>query len=134
MEVFGMSDAAKLSRRERQIMDAIYARGEATAGDVLAGIDDPPSRSAIRALLRIMESKGHGRPRTVGREYVYRPTRPRTQAGKSAIRRVIDTFFGGSLEQALAAHLSAPATRLTKEEVRRLSQLIQSKGKREESP
>jgi predicted transcriptional regulator len=129
-----MSDPGKLSRRERQIMDVVYARGEATATDVLAGLSDPPTRSAVRALLRILEAKGHLEHRKAGREFVYRPTRPRAQAGRSALRRVLSTFFEGSLEKALAAHLSSPSARLTPEEVRRLSHLIEQAEKRESSP
>src|SRR3954464_8728440 len=121
-----MSDPRQLSKRERQIMDAIYAHGEATVSQVTAGIPDPPMRGALRTLLRILEKKGHLTHRKHGRESVYRPTQPRGQAGRSALGRVLDVFFGGSLENAVAAHLSDPrrSAKLTPEELARLSELI----------
>src|SRR3982751_2172770 len=103
-----MSDPAQLSKRERQIMDVIYAHGEATVTQVLAGMPDAPMRGALRTLLRIMERKGYLTHKEKGREFVYRPTQPRGQAGRSALGRVLDVFFGGSLESAVAAHLSDP--------------------------
>ena len=126
-----MSDPGQLSKRERQIMDAVYARGEATVAQVLEGIPDPPMRGALRTLLRILENKGHVTHRKQGREFIYRPTRPRGQAGRSALGRVLDVFFGGSLGDAVAAHLSDPrrAARLTPEELRRLSDLIENAAK-----
>ena len=126
-----MSDPGQLSKRERQIMDAVYARGEATVAQVLEGIPDPPMRGALRTLLRILENKGHLTHRKQGREFIYRPTRPRGQAGRSALGRVLDVFFGGSLGDAVAAHLSDPrrAARLTPEELRRLSDLIENAAK-----
>jgi predicted transcriptional regulator len=122
-----MADPRQLSKRERQIMDVIYARGEATVSEVEAGIPDPPMRGALRTLLRILETKGHLTRRKRGREFVYRPTQPRGQAGRSALGRVLDVFFGGSLGDAVAAHLSDPrrAARMTPEELRRLSDLIE---------
>ena len=121
-----MSDPRQLSKRERQIMDVIYARGEATVSQVMQGIPDPPMRGALRTLLRILERKGHLSHRSQGREFVYRPTQPRGKAGRSALARVLDVFFGGSLEHAVAAHLSDPrrAAMLTPDELRRLSDLI----------
>lgn len=119
-----MAKDNELSRRERQIMDVIYARGQATAKDVVDGLPDPPSRTAVRTLLRILEGKGHLKHKVVDREYVYSPTRSRARAGKSALHRVIETFFGGSVESALAAHLSDPATQLSDRELERLAALI----------
>lgn len=121
----------QLSKRERQIMDAVYARGEATVAQVLAGIPDPPMRGALRTMLRILENKGYLTHRKQGREFIYRPTQARGQAGRSALRRVLDVFFGGSLEDAVAAHLSDPRTaaKLTADELRRLSQLIEKARK-----
>jgi BlaI family transcriptional regulator, penicillinase repressor len=113
-----------LSRRERQIMDAIYARGEATAADVLAGLPDPPTKTAVRTLLRILEDKGHLTHRTEGLTYVYRPSRPRGRAGKSALNRVLQTFFEGSIEKAVAAHLGDSATDLSPDELTRLAAVI----------
>lgn len=124
-----MSDS-ELSRRERQIMDVIYARGQATAGDVLADLPDPPSRTAVRTFLRILEDKGHLRHRKEGREFVYAPTKPRKRVGQSALRRVLTTFFGGSLQEAVAAHLADPGIQPTEQELAELSKLIEEARKR----
>jgi predicted transcriptional regulator len=119
-----------LSRRERQIMDVIYARGEATALDVVAGLADPPTKTAIRTLLKILEDKGHLTHRIDGQTFIYSPSRPRDHAGKSALRRVLDVFFGGSLEQAVAVHLGDSATGLSPVELKRLASLIQKARKK----
>jgi predicted transcriptional regulator len=126
-----MADSAQLSKRERQIMDVIYAHGEATVTQVLAGMPDPPMRGALRTLLRIMERKGHLTHRQQGREFIYRPTKPRGQAGRSALGRVLDVFFNGSLENAVAAHLSDPrrGAKLSADELQRLSHLIEQARK-----
>lgn len=92
-----------LSRRERQIMDIIYARGQATAAEVTAALADPPSYSAVRALLRILEQKGHLRHQQDGPRYVFLPTVSRDRARKSALRSLVRTFFDGSSAQAAAA-------------------------------
>lgn len=119
-----------LSRRERQIMDVIYARGEATALDVLAALPDPPSKTAIRTLMRILEEKGHLTHRADGQTYIFRPIRPREHAAQSALSRVLDVFFSGSLEQAVAMHLGDPATGLSDDELKRLAGLIQQARKK----
>lgn len=108
-------------------MDVIYARGEATISQVLAEMPDPPMRGALRTLLRIMEKKGHLTRRQEGREFAYRPTQPRRRAARSAMGRVLDVFYGGSLEKAVAAHLSDPgrSNKLGLEELQRLSDLIE---------
>jgi predicted transcriptional regulator len=124
--------AEQLSRRERQIMDVIYRRGQASAAEVLAELPDPPGKTAVRTLLRILEDKGHLTHRQEGLTYVYVPSRPRDQAGRSALRRVLQTFFDGSLEKAVAAHLGDSAADLSPEELRRLADLIRQarqKGK-----
>jgi BlaI family penicillinase repressor len=126
-----MSDP-QLSRRERQIMEAIYARAEATAADVCAALPDAPTYTAVRTLLRILCEKGHLTYRRAGKKYVYRARRPRQRAGRSALRRVLQVYFGDSLEQALAAHLTDPSADLSSEELSRLSGLIEEarrKGK-----
>src|SRR5579862_8775595 len=105
-----MPDPAQLSKRQRQIMDAIYARGQATITQVLSDIPNPPMRGALRTLLRIMEQKGHLARRAEGREFVYRPTRPHGRAARSALGRVLEVFYNGSLEKAVAAHLNDPGT------------------------
>lgn len=128
-----MSDVPQLSRRERQIMEIVYSRGKATASDVWQGLLDPPSRTAVRTLLTILEQKGHLTHQKEGREFVYAPVRPRGRAGKSAFRRVLDTFFEGSLEKAVAAHLAGAGRsgKVSDEELKRLAALIEqarSKG------
>ena len=129
-----MADPSQLSKRERQIMDVIYAHGEASVTQVLAEMPDPPVRGALRTHLRILENKGHLTHREKGREFIYRPTQPRGVAGRSALGRVLDVFFGGSLEHAVAAHLSDPrrAGKLSIEELRRLSDLIEQAKKKGE--
>jgi predicted transcriptional regulator len=119
-----------LSKRERQIMDAIYALGEANATDVRDRLEDPPTRTAVRTLLTILEQKGHLAHRKDGRNYVYKPTRARGRMGKSALRRVLDVFFDGSLEKAVAAHLSEPNAKLTDDQAHRLEQLIKQARQR----
>ena len=123
-----MDEHGKLSRRERQIMDIVYTLNEATATDVLRGIRERVSRATIRSLLRILEAKGHLKHVKRGREFVYRPVRPRHRAGQSAIRRALTIFFDGSLEKALAYHLADPATRLDPQERDRLIELIRKAG------
>lgn len=124
--------AANLTRRERQIMDAIYRRGEATAAQVRAALPDPPSYSAVRALLRILEEKGHLRHRQDGVRYVFLPIKTRQHAGRATLRNVVRTFFGGSIEHAVAALLSSTDTKLSKEESKRLAALIAQARKEEE--
>ena len=112
-----------LSRRERQIMDAVYRLGRATATDVLAQIPEPPSYSAVRAMLRVLENKGHLRHVLEGKSYVYYPTLARTRASRSALQNMLRTFFDGSTEKAVAALLDMSAD-LTDDEFARLSRLI----------
>ncbi len=119
-----------LSRRERQIMDVIYARETASAAEVHAALPDPPSQTAVRTLLRILETKGHLTHVQEGPRYVYRAVRSRERVGRSSLRRVLDTFFGGSLERAVAAHLTDSATELSPVELKRLSQLIHQARKK----
>jgi predicted transcriptional regulator len=120
-----MPDEAGLSRRERQIMDAIYRAGEATAQDVQDALPDAPSYSAVRALLRILESKGHLKHRQDGPRYVYEPTVPRGKARTSALRQVVRTFFDDSAEQAVAALLELSPDGLSEDELDRLERLIE---------
>jgi predicted transcriptional regulator len=113
-----------LSRRERQIVDILYAQGKATAAEVQAGLPDPPSYSAVRAMLRILEEKGHVKHEQDGPRYVYVPTMGRDNAQRSALHHVLKTFFDGSTEQAISALLDDSATRLSDAELDRLAQLI----------
>ena len=118
-----------LSRRERQIMDVIYRVGEATAADVAAQIPDPPSYSAVRAMLAILVDKGHLRHRTEGAKYVYAATRPRDHAARSALAGVLRTFFDGSPEKAVAALLDVSGDKLSDHELARLAKLIDAARK-----
>jgi predicted transcriptional regulator len=114
-----------LSRRERQIMDVVYREGQATATEVLASLPDPPSYSAVRAMLRVLENKGHLRHVPDGNRYVYRPTLPRDRAGKPALENVLQTFFDGSTEKVVAALLDLSRSELSPGELDRLSELIE---------
>ena len=114
----------QLSRRERQIMDAVFSHGEASANQVLGAIAGPPSRTAVRTFLRILVDKGHLTQRAIGRELFYKPTKQRRRAGQSALQRVIDTFFDGSLEQTFAAHLADANADMSEDELKRLARLI----------
>ena len=96
-------------------MELVYARGEATATEVLAGMTDAPTRTAVRTFLRILEEKGHLKHRKRSREFVYYPTRLRERAGRSALQRLLETFFEGSLEKAVASHLSDPGAEVSEE-------------------
>jgi len=118
-----------LSRRERQIMDILHARREATAAEVLATLPDPPSYSAVRALLRILEEKGHTRHRREGARYVYMPRVSRLNASRSALKRVVSTFFQGSTAQAVAALLETADTELSDTELEKLQQIIKQARK-----
>jgi predicted transcriptional regulator len=113
-----------LSRRERQIMDILYQRGEATAAEVMAALSDSPSNSAVRSLLRILEEKGHVGHVRQGMRYVYRPVQPRRSAARSVLKQVLQTFFGGSVEKAVTTLLAAPDSRLSEAELDRLAELI----------
>lgn len=121
---------AHLSRRESQIMDILFRLGEASAADVRAGLADPPSYSAVRATLRILEEKGHAEHRQDGPRYVYRPAVAPERARRSALDRLLHTFFGGSAGQAMAALLDRSATQLSEDELDRLARLIE-KAKQE---
>lgn len=125
-----MVDQTALSARERQVLDVVYARGEASVRDVMDGLADDLSRSAVRTFLRILEEKGHLRHIEQEGRYIYRPTQPRRTAGRSAVRRVLQTFFSGSLEQAVAVHLADPKSQVSEEELARLEQLIAEARKR----
>ena len=113
-----------LSRRERQIVDILYANARATAAEVQAALPEPPSYSAVRAMLRILEDKGHVRHVQEGPRYVYVPTIARDNAKRSALRHVLQTFFDGSAEQAISALLDDRASTLSDVELDRLEELI----------
>ena len=120
----GVEFGVNLSRRERQIMDVVYAHGEVSASDVVVHLPDPPSRTAVRTFLRILEEKQYLTHTKRGREYVYKSTHVRKRVGQTAIQRVLRTFFDGSIEDALAAHMSDPNSEISAEELARLAKLI----------
>jgi len=113
-----------LSRRERQIIDILYSHGQATAAEVQAALPDPPSYSAVRAMLRILEDKGHVRHEQDGPRYVYLPTVARDNAKKSAMRHMLQTFFDGSASQAISALLDDPRAQFSDAELDRLARMI----------
>lgn len=116
--------AQDLSRRERQIMDLLFRSGKATAAEVLDGLPDAPSYSAVRALLRILETKGHVRHVEDGRTYVYSPIVRRSDARQSALSHLLKTFFDNSAEQAVAALLAIKGERMSDAELERMSAMI----------
>jgi predicted transcriptional regulator len=113
-----------LSRRERQIIDILYTHGRATAAEVQAALPEPPSYSAVRAMLRILEDKGHVKHEQDGPRYVYVPTVARDNAKRSALHHMLKTFFDGSTEQAISALLDDTSARLSDTELDRLARLI----------
>lgn len=113
-----------LSRRERQIIDILYTQGRATAADVQAALPDPPSYSAVRAMLRILEEKGHIRHEQDGPRYIYLPTVALGSAQRSALHHMVHTFFEGSAEQAISALLDDSSSRMSEVELDRLARLI----------
>ena len=115
---------AFLTRRERQIVDILYRRGRATAGEVMSELPGDPSYSTVRTQLRVLEEKGHVRHEEQGLRYVYMPAVPRGAARKSALRHLIDTFFDGSAEQVVGALLGGAGSRLTEEELHRIAELV----------
>ena len=113
-----------LSRRERQIMDILYRRARATAAEVMDDLTGEPSYSTVRTQLRVLEEKGHVRHEEEGLRFVYMPAVRRRAAGKSALKHLVETFFDGSAEKTVAALLGGEATRLSEEELKRISDLI----------
>jgi len=124
------SPAGGLSRRERQIMDALYQKGKSSASEVQDAIPDAPSYSAVRAMLRVLEEKGHVTHQAEGLKYVYLPTVPRDKAKRSAVKHLVDTFFKDAPDQVVAALLDVSSTRLTRAELDRMAEIIE-KARRE---
>ena len=120
-----MPEIITLSRRERQIMDILYRLGSATAAEVQHNLADAPSYSAVRALLRILEDKGHLKHAYDGPRYIYAPVVSRPVAQKSALKQLVKTFFGGSTSNAVAALLDMSGDDLSDEELERLSALVE---------
>src|SRR3954466_89684 len=114
-----------LSRRERQIMDLLYRTGRATAGEIMAALPGNPTSSTVRTQLRVLERKGHVQHEEDGHRFVYRPTIPRRDARKSALRHLVETFYGGSAERVVAAVLGGEGTRVSDEELERIAVMIE---------
>ena len=125
-----MSTPGNLSRRERQIMDILYQRGKGSASEVREAMEAAPGYSAVRAMLRVLEEKGHVKHQAEGLKYVNVPMVARDKAKRSAVKHVMETFFNGSAEQIVAALLDVSSTRLTREELDRMSEMIEQ-AKRE---
>ena len=124
-----METTRGLSRRERQIMDILYQRGKASASEVREAMEAAPGYSAVRAMLRVLEEKGHVKHQAEGLKYVYVPVVARDKAKRSAVKHVMETFFNGSAEQIVAALLDVSSTRLTREELDRMSEMIEAAKK-----
>ena len=122
-----------LSRRERQIMNIVYRRGRASVADVLNNLTDPPSYSAVRAMMGILEDRGHLRHEKEGARYIYTPVHPRQNVGETALKQVFQTFFDNSVEKTVAALLNVSDTALSTDESKRLAQLIEEAKEREEN-
>ncbi|YCM44312.1 BlaI/MecI/CopY family transcriptional regulator [Verrucomicrobiaceae bacterium 227] len=123
-----MTELSHLSRREREIMEIVFSLGETTLTGILERVDNPPTRPALRSIIGILETKGkliQGKKR--GREFTFRPAESRKRVGKSALTRVLDTFFSGSLGDAVATHLNDPRAKYSDEELAELAALIESK-------
>jgi BlaI family transcriptional regulator, penicillinase repressor len=118
-----------LTRRERQIMDILYRRGRATAGEVMQDLPGEPNYSTVRTQLRVLEEKGHVRHEELGLRYVYAPTVPRSAARQSALRHLIETFYDGSTEKVVAALLGVEGSRLSKDELERIAGMVEKARK-----
>jgi predicted transcriptional regulator len=124
-----MSNELHLSRRERQIMDILHAKEAVTAAEIRAAMPDAPGYSAVRALLRILEDKGHIKHREEGPRYVYLPRASRASASRSAMKRLVATFFQGSVTQAVAALLETPDAKLSDADLDKLRKMIKQAEK-----
>ena len=125
-----MEPGSELSRRERQIMDALYARGRATVAEVMRDMPDPPSYSAVRATLRILEEKGHVYHEQDGPRYVYAPSVEADRARKAALKHLVSTFFEGSEEEAVMTLLRMSDAQMTDAELERIRGRIREERRR----
>jgi BlaI family transcriptional regulator, penicillinase repressor len=116
---------SKLSRRERQVMEILYQRGKASAAEIRDAMDDAPSYSAVRSILRILEEKGHARHHAEDLKYVYTPLVTPDRARRSAVKQVLDTFFSDAPDQMVAALLDVSSRRLTQQELDRMGEMIE---------
>lgn len=122
-----------LSMREREMLDILYRLDKATAAEVQEALNEPPSYSAVRSILRILEEKGHVTHAEEGKRYVYAAVEPRTSAARSALQTVVRNFFGGSLENAVTAFLADSDTEISRDELKRLAERIEEAAKEEEA-
>jgi predicted transcriptional regulator len=122
----GGYDPTQLSRRESQIMTELYRLGRAGTSEIRDGLEDPPGYSTVRKLLEILEEKGHVEHERQGRRYVYRPVVPREEARRSALGRVLRTFFDGSVEDAMAALLGLEDEELSASELERIEEMART--------
>lgn len=113
-----------MSRRERQIMEILYRRGQASVSEVRAAMNDAPSYSAVRAMLRVLKDKGHVKHQAEGLKYMYRPVVNREKAQRSALKSLVDTFFSDAPAEVVAALLDVSSRRLTAEELDRMAAMI----------
>jgi predicted transcriptional regulator len=128
-----MSDSTDLSRRERQIMDLVFSLGTATVNQVAEGLPDPTTSMAVRRMMHILEEKKFLTRRQEGREMVYRPLQSKARAGVQALQHVLDTFFGGAVDEALAAHFSKKQA-VSPEQFARMKSLIEESRKKGNNP
>ena len=124
-----MSGLQSLSRRERQIMEILFQRGKASAAEVREAMTDAPGYSAVRAMLRILEEKGHVKHQAEGLKYVYVPSITRDKAKRTAVKHLMETFFNGSPEHVMAALLDVSSRQLSSEELDRMAQMIEQARK-----
>jgi predicted transcriptional regulator len=120
-----MPDEKQLSSREREIMNIVYASGEATSATIREAMDDAPGSATVRKLIQILEAKGHLKHKKAGREHVYQPVRAKQSMARRAMQGLLDTFFEGSLKNAIATHLTGNATKLSEDELRQISKMIE---------
>src|SRR5579871_1453090 len=122
-----------LSRREREIMEILHRVGKATATEVMEAMPDPPTYSAVRSILRVLQEKGHIRHEEEGKRYLYLPVEAQNTAARSALRSVLQNFFGGSLESAVKTFLSDTDVSMSQEELARMAEVIEQARKSERS-
>ena len=115
-----------LTKRERQIMDALYRLGRATAAEIVQEVPGAPGNSTVRTQLRVLETKGHVRHEEQGLRYVYMPTLPRHSARRSALKHLVETFFDGSTAKTVAALLGGEAARVSDAELDRIAELVKA--------
>jgi predicted transcriptional regulator len=116
----------QLTKRERQIMDALYRLGRATAAEIVAHVPGAPGNSTVRTQLRVLEAKGHVRHEEQGLRFVYMPTVPRHSARRSALKHLVETFFDGSTAKAVAALLGGEGARVSDAELERIAHLVKT--------